>query len=218
MFSCPKRQSLHTLPYVASRMLAIQLIVCRTHLVTLFALLSAPMTFPPRSYRRSKKPFFALQNTHSAVGHLPRTSVACLTLSSHYRLFARLFTPSRRTHPQETHRLSQLCQVKQPHRAHKCLGSLQSLGIQILLRVRQVCCLRDTHSLTGRKDDRGRSLHHPVHDAYDGPQGHRRVSDTRKCPPDVDRQRDQRRRNLAPRPHAADPPEPPACMRHTHTC
>ena len=154
----------------------------------------------------------------SAVGHLPRTSVACLTLSSHYRLFARLFTPSRRTHPQETHRLSQLCQVKQPHSEHKCLGSLQSLGIQILLRVRQVCCLRDTHSLTGRKDDRGRSPHHTVYDAYDGPQGQRRVSDTCKCPTDADRQRDQRRRNLAPRPHASDPPESPTCMQHTHTC
>ena len=101
MFSCPKRQSLHTLPYVTSRILAIQLIVCRTHLVTLFVLLSAPMTFPPRSYRRWKKPFFVLQNTPSAVGHLPRASVACLTLSSHCRLFARLFTPSQRTDPKK---------------------------------------------------------------------------------------------------------------------
>ena len=73
MFSCPKRQSLHTLLYVASRMLAIQLIVCRTHLVTLFALPSAPMTFPPRSYRRWKKPFFVLQNTPSG-----RPSPACV--------------------------------------------------------------------------------------------------------------------------------------------
>ena len=192
MFSCPKPQSLHTPPYVASRIHAIQLIIRRAHLVTLFAPPSVLMTFPPRSYRRWKKPFFALQNTHSAVGHLSRASLACLTFSSHCRLFARLFTPSRPTHPQETpHRLSQLCKVKQPHRAHKCLGFLQGLGIQIPLRIPWGCRLRDTHSPTDRKDDRSRSPNHAVLDAHDGPQARRRVNHTRKCPPDADRQRDQ---------------------------